>query len=193
MKRLFLLLLVLCLTLPCFALSENQYPTIKFYANNYVAAVGDTTYVKVNVSKAGSQAGTLELRNQRGEVLSTRNYKSGTKEYTFSLTPVESQEGGHYLSVWLGDVQVSADEGYLAITDRHRKVIQKIETDQPLMCITIDCAFVGGPTDKFLEVLDKYGIKCTFFIRIDNHSKYITGSVIHITSVTCFNHWQRIC
>ena len=164
MKRLVPLLFVLCLLLPAIALADSQYPTIKFYSNNYVAAVGDATYVKVTISKAGSQAGTLELRNQRGEVLSTKNYKSGTKEYNFSFTPVDSQEGGHVLSVWLDDVQVSANEGYLAITDRHRKVIQKIETDQPLMCITIDCAFVGGPTDKFLEVLDKYGIKCTFFM-----------------------------
>ena len=164
MKRLFPLLLVFCLLLPAIALADSQYPTVKFYAKNYVAAVGDNAYVKVTVSKSGSQAGTLDLRNQRGEVLATRNYKSGTKEYNFTITPVESQEGGHYLSVWFNDVQVSTDEGYLAITDRHRKVIQKIETDQPLMCITIDCAFVGGPTDKFLEVLDKYGIKCTFFM-----------------------------
>ena len=79
MKRLTLLLLVLCLLLPASAIAESQYPTIKFYANNYVAAVGDTAYVKVNVSKAGSQAGTLELRNQRGEVLATKNYKPGAK------------------------------------------------------------------------------------------------------------------
>ena len=110
------------------------------------------------------EPGTLELRDHRGEVLATRNYKAGTKEYNFSFTPAESQEGGHNLSVWFDGAQVSANEGFLAITDRHRKVIQKIETDQPLMCITIDCAFVGGPTDKFLEVLDKYGIKCTFFM-----------------------------
>ena len=89
MKRLTLLLIVLCLLLPAFALAENPYPTIKFYSNNYVAAVGDTTYVKVTISKAGSQAGTLELRNQRGEVLATKNYKSGTKEYNFSFTPVD--------------------------------------------------------------------------------------------------------
>ena len=164
MKRLSLLLLVLCLLLPAFALAENPCPTIKFYSNNYVAAVGDTTYVKITVSKAGSQTGTLELRNQRGEVLASKNYKTGTKEYNFSFTPAENQEGGHELSVWFGDVQVNSNEGYLAITDRHRKVIQKIATDQPLMCITIDCAFVGGPTDKFLEILDKYGVKCTFFM-----------------------------
>ena len=87
MKRLSLLLLVLCLLLPALALAENPYPTIKFYSNNYVAAVGDQAYVKVTVSKAGSQAGTLELRNHRGEVLATRNYKAGTKEYNFSFTP----------------------------------------------------------------------------------------------------------
>ena len=84
MKRLVPLLFVLCLLLPAIALADSQYPTIKFYSNNYVAAVGDATYVKVTVSKAGSQAGTLELRNQKGEVLATRNYKSGTKEYNFS-------------------------------------------------------------------------------------------------------------
>ena len=151
------------MVLPFAALGENTVPTVKFDAKNYVAAWGYDARVKVTASKTGS-AQTLELRNERGEVLATRNYKAGTKEFTFVFQPTEDQEGGHNLSVWCNDVQISANEAYLAITDMHRKVITKVETDQPLMCITIDCAFVGGPTDKFLEILDKYGIKCTFFM-----------------------------
>lgn len=165
MKKLLFLLLVVCLALPALGLAED-YPKIKFYQKNYIASTDDTARVKVTVSKAGSMKApiTLELRNARGDVLATKDYKAGTKELTFSFQPDESQEGGHDLSVWYGDVKLNADEGYLAITDKHRKVITKIETDQPLMCVTIDCAYVGGPTDQFLEILDKYNVKCTFFM-----------------------------
>lgn len=166
MKRLVSLLLILCLILPAAAWAEGQLPAVKFYQKNYIASTDDTARIKVTVSKAGTQktALTLELRNQRGEVLATRDYKAGTKEFTFTFTPDESQEGGHDLSVWCGDTKINTTESYLAITDRHRKVITKVETDQPLMCITIDCAFVGGPTDEFLAILEKYNIKCTFFM-----------------------------
>ena len=171
MKRFIALLVLLFLAAPS-ALCENQLPTMKFYLNNYVASIGDETRLKVTVSRAGASAQTLELRNERGEVLSTRNYKPGAKEVNFPLAPTEAQEGGHTLSVWCGDTQVSATEAFLAVTDRRRKVITKIETDQPLMCITIDCAFVGGPTDTFLEILEKYGIKCTFFMTGQFVEKY---------------------
>ena len=173
MKRFFLLLLVLCLALPAMALSED-FPKIKFYQENYIASTDDTARVKVTVTKTGGQKTpiTLELRNKQGEVLATKDYKAGAKEFTFTFQPDESQEGGHDLSVWYDDVQLNSNEAYLAITDRHRKVITKIETDQPLMCITIDCAFVGGPTDQFLEILDKYGIKCTFFMTGQFVEKY---------------------
>ncbi len=165
MKKLLSLLLIVCLALPTIGLAED-YPKIKFHQKNYIASTDDTARVKVTVSKAGSMKTpiTLELRNAQGEVLATKDYKAGTKELTFSFQPDESQEGGHDLSVWYGDVKLNTEESYLAITDRHRKVITKIETDQPLMCITIDCAFVGGPTDQFLEILDKYNVKCTFFM-----------------------------
>jgi peptidoglycan/xylan/chitin deacetylase (PgdA/CDA1 family) len=168
MKRLFSVLLVFLLLLPAAALGDEVLPTMKFYQDNYVGPTGpDTTLsVKVLISKAGSLKSprVFELRNQRGEVLATKEYKSGAKQITFTFSATAEQEGGHDLSVWCDDQKVTAKEAYLAITDMHRKVIQKIETDQPLMCITVDCAYVGGPTDKFLEIMDKYGIKCTFFM-----------------------------
>lgn len=164
MKRLILLLLVLCLVLPTVALAASEYPGVKFYAKNYVASTGNETRVKVLISRSGATAQVIELRNDKGEVLATRNYKPGATEYNFAFTPTESQEGGHNLSVWCGDTKISSDEAYLAITDSHRKVITKIENDQKYMCITVDCAYVGGPTDEFLAVMDKYGIKCTFFM-----------------------------
>lgn len=164
MKRALSLLLVLFLLLPAAALGESGYPGIKFYQKNYVASTGETARVKITVSRQGTGKTAMELRNQRGEVLATRDYKAGTKEFVFSFTPTEDQEGGHELSVWCDDVKVSNEDAFLAVTDMHRKVITKVETDQKLMCITIDCAFVGGPTDQFLEILDKYGIKCTFFM-----------------------------
>ncbi len=167
MKKLFLLLLIFCLILPAGAMAEEQLPTIKFYLKNDVASSdAEKTLIKVTVSRVGTMKSpiTLELRNAQGEVLATKEYKAGTKEFNFSFQPNESLEGGHDLSVWYGDVKVSKEDSYLAITDSHRKVITKIETDQPLMCITIDCAYVGGPADQFLEILDKYNIKCTFFM-----------------------------
>ena len=50
------------------------------------------------------------------------------------------------------------------MTDKHQKAVQKVETDQPMMSITFDCAYVDTPTDEILSILDEYGIKCTFFM-----------------------------
>lgn len=166
MKRLLALLLALCLMLPLCAQAAEKPCRLKFYAANYLGYMGYKAYVQLDVYSNGTttSADTLELRNQHGRVLATRAYKPSSGQLTFTLELDESHLGGHDLSVWLGDTQVSVDTAYLAVTDKHQKAVQTVDTDQPYMSISFDCAYDETNTDALLALLDELNIKATFFM-----------------------------
>lgn len=166
MKRLLLLLLTLCLALPVGALAEEKMPKLQFPAMNYIGYTNYDFAIQMEVKTSGSisSAKTLELRDQNGRVWATREFKPGAKQCTFKILLDESHEGGYDLSVWCGDTQVSANTAFVAVTDKHRKAIQTVQTDAPLMSISFDCAYVDKPTDEILQLLDELNIKATFFM-----------------------------
>lgn len=166
MKRWMLLLLVICLALPAAALGEERMPRFQFPAANYVGYIGYDFAVQMDVRTSGSlnSARTMELRDQNGRVWATREFKPGATQLTFKVTPDESFLGGYDLSVWCDDMQVSANTAYAAITDKHRKAVQRVDTQEPYMSISLDCAYVETPTDEILQLLDEFGIKATFFM-----------------------------
>ena len=168
MKRIALLLLALCLVLPCMnaGAAEEKLPKMQFPAANYVAYINYDFSIQMDVRTSGSlqSAKTMELRDQNGRVWASKDFKPGAQSFTFKMALDESHEGGFDLAVFCGDVQVSTNTAYVAVTDKHRKAIQTLETDEPYMAITFDCAYVDTPTDEILAILDEFGIKCTFFM-----------------------------
>lgn len=166
MKRILALLLILCMLLPMGAMAAERLPRLQFPAANYCAYLGYDFFLQMEVRSSGSlsAAKTLELRDQDGNVWASKNFKPGTKTFSFKIPINESHEGGSDLSVWCGDAQVSTNTTYVAVTDRHRKVLQTVPTTEPYMSISFDCAYVGSPTDKLLALLDEMNIKATFFM-----------------------------
>lgn len=166
MKRCLILLLALCLALPAMAGAEEKLPRLSFPADNYIGSINYDFSLKMDVKTTGNitSAKTLELRDQNGRVWASKDYKPGAKQFTFKVPLDASHEGGYDLSVWCGDTQVSNGTAYVAVTDKHRKAIQRVETEEPYMSITFDCAYIETPTDEILQILDEFGIKCTFFM-----------------------------
>ncbi|MBR6667806.1 MAG: polysaccharide deacetylase family protein [Clostridia bacterium] len=167
MKKILALLLILCMALPLTVLAaEEKLPRLEFPAANYVGYSGYTFTMQMTVRNSGKlqSTKTLELRDETGRVWATRDFKPGATKCTFKVELDASFEGGANLSVWCGDTQVSIDTAYVAVTDKHRKAIQTVDTDQPYMSLSFDCAYIDTPTDELLALLDELGIKATFFM-----------------------------
>ena len=167
MKKIIALLLILCMALPLAAFAaEEKMPRMEFPAANYVGYSGYTFTMQMTVRNAGrlQSAKTLELRDETGRVWASRIFKPGATSCTFKAELDESFEGGATLSVWCGDVQVSSDTAYVAVTDKHQKAVQTVPTTEPYMSISFDCAYIETPTDELLALLDELNIKATFFM-----------------------------
>ena len=52
----------------------------------------------------------------------------------------------------------------MAVTDKARKAVVTVDTDQPYMSLSFDCAYIETPTDELLAILDELNIKATFFM-----------------------------
>jgi len=166
MKKALTLLLVLCLMLPLCALAAEKPCKLRFDGTNHVSYIGYKSYIHMIVNTNGTMtsADTVELKNQYGEVLASKAYKPYSGKFTFTLELDESFLGGHDLSVWHGDQLVSTNTAYLAVTDKHKKAIQTVDTDQPYMSLSFDCAYDDSNTDALLSLLDQMNIKATFFM-----------------------------
>ena len=166
MKKIIALLLVLMLGLPTFALAADKLPRIQFVEDHHVGYINETNSFLVTVKNPSSFSSsyTLELRDETGRVWSTKNLNPGTQQLTFRPELDETFEGGAVLTVWVDDTQVSTGELVTAVTDRHRKVIQSGDTQEPYMSITLDCAYHAAHTDMILDILAEYNVKATFFM-----------------------------
>lgn len=166
MKKILAMLLVFCLALPLSAFAEEKLPRLSFPAANYIGYTGYNLAIQMEVRSPGSYSGTktLELRNQKGDVLATKDFRAGTRQMTFKVAVNESMLGGHDLSVWCDGIQISANTAFAAITDKHQKAVVTVPTSEPYMSISFDCAYTDTPTDEILALLDELNIKATFFM-----------------------------
>ncbi len=168
MLKLILLSLACIMTLTSAASAETVPPIVKFCKAGAVGHVGREVAIAVQCSNPRSivpENNLFELRNQHGQVLCQKAWLDPSRYMTFRFTVEPWMLGGHDLSVWLGDVCVSADGCYVALSDLNVKRITCLEPSVPAIAPTIVC---GGGTpmqlDGILAVLEKYGVKATFFI-----------------------------
>lgn len=148
-------------------LTIYQLPKVQFYLAVSFGTVGKEMSVIVqcnNPSTVVKGNNTFTLRDTDGTVLAEKEWSNAKNRLTFKFTPEEGMAGRHDLTVWLGDYEVSVDDGYGSIADPEAKVVVELDTPVPLMAIGIDCGFNGRKTDDVLAVLEKHNVKCTFFM-----------------------------
>ena len=144
-----------------------QLPKVQFYLGVNFGTVGKEMSVQVQCNNSSTVLkgnNTFTLRDTDGTVLAQKEWSNAKNRLTFKFPVDESMVGRHKFTVWLGDYEVSIDDGYGTIADPERKVVVELEPEQPLMAIGIDCGFNGRKTDLILEVLEKHNVKCTFFM-----------------------------
>lgn len=142
-------------------------PKVQFYLAISFGAVGNEMSVIVqcnNPSVVQRGNNVFQLRDTDGAVLAEKEWSNAKNRLTFKFPVDETMLGKHSLTVWLGDYEVSIDDGYGAVVDETDSVLTQTETDLPLMAIGIDCGFAGRNTDEILAVLEKHNVKVTFFM-----------------------------
>jgi len=148
-------------------LTLYQLPKVQFYLAVSFGNVGKDMSVIVQCNNPSSVIrgnNTFTLRDTDGTVLAEKEWGNANNRLTFKLTPDESMLGRHDVTVWLGEHEVSIDDGYVTIADPTAKAVVELDPPAPLMAIGIDCGFNGRNTDVILEVLEKHDVKCTFFM-----------------------------
>lgn len=149
-------------------LNVYQLPKVQFYLAVSFGTAGKEMSVIVqcnNPSTVVKSNNVFQLRDTDGEtVLAEKKWDNASNRLTFKFNADESMIGRHKFTVWLGDYEVSIDDGYGTVADPERKVVVELAPEQPLMAVGIDCGFNGRKTDDVLAVLEKHNVKCTFFM-----------------------------
>lgn len=148
-------------------LTVYPLPKVQFYLNVNFGTVGKQMSVVVTCKNPATILKgnrTFTLRDTDGTVLCTKEWGNPSGRLTFQFDATEAMIGRHDMSVWLGDQQVSIEDGYGSVSLLSNPPVVSLQPSIPVMGIGIDCGFNGRKTDEILAVLDKYQVKCTFFM-----------------------------
>ncbi len=149
-----------------FTLQIQPLPKVSFFRRVNVGFTGKKMSVQVSCGNAGAilaDNNVFQLRDHTGAVLAEKAWKNPRQNLNFQIDVTPALEGRHDLSVWLGEYCVSPTE-FGSMTDASRKVLQSVNTKEPYMAITLDCNWYNSHGLEILDVLDKHGVKCTFFM-----------------------------
>ncbi len=142
-------------------------PKVEFYMEINLGFVDQKMSVVVTCKNPSSIVNNtgFQLRDQTGRLYQEKTWYDPSGWLTFTFDVTEDMEGGKFFSVWQDGVRLTdIGTGYASISKASRHIIQTVDTDQPYMSITLDCCYYDDATDKILAVLDKYNVKCTFFM-----------------------------
>ncbi len=161
MRRLPALLLILALTFSC-APAEGTYFRIP-----QVLVVHAGKPVTIDLGKMkNNPAGTLSIRDAGGNVLAKADAVSGTANGKIVLPADAVPDHGQALTIWFFHDGVDELQGELILAvDDKTEGIRQVQTDEKKIAITFDSTGSGVREDKLLNLLDQYGVKCTFFIQ----------------------------
>ena len=141
-------------------------PMVRFYMSMYINHLGRQCNVTVmtNTPQLVQRADEYELRNHRGEVLATALWHDPNGLMTFRFTVEKWMLGGHHLSVWHDGVKVTSKTGYAAFSDLNVQRVTCLKPKTPAVALTIVCGGKSDDVEEILAVLDKHGVKATFFM-----------------------------
>lgn len=158
----------LCCLLAASALSEQALQgKVQFYSPVYFGHLNRQCTIAVTcrtpqLIAAGKEE--FELRTHRGDVLATARWHDPDGLMSFRVTVTEDMLGGHCLSVWLNGAPVTEAEGFAAFSDLSVPRITRLEPEVPAISLTIVCGGKSDQVDAVLAVLEKHGVKATFFM-----------------------------
>ena len=130
-----------------------------------VAPVGDSIRVAFTMenNKMLTSPLALELRDVDGNVLDTKSFSRDYSLASFKFTIPKDWKGTNYVALWLGDKQVSED--YIVEIRKEISAVFSVSTDRKAVAVSVDCG-AGSmvQTRNWLDLLDQYNAKATFFV-----------------------------
>ena len=114
-----------------------------------------------------SPTGELAVLDEQGNQLTAMTVPYNRKKESLYFTAEGSFPTGQMLRIVfrVDGQETIQQECFLALDDADREGIRKIDTQEKKIAITFDAANAPAQTAKVLEILEKYSIRCTFFIQ----------------------------
>ncbi len=114
-----------------------------------------------------SPTGELVVLDEAGKPLVSSRVPYNRKQESLYFTAEESFPPGQTLRIVFRaeGKETLQQECFLALDDAERQCVRKIATAEKKIALTFDAANAPAQTAKVLEILEKYSIRCTFFIQ----------------------------
>ncbi|NLX83375.1 MAG: polysaccharide deacetylase family protein [Clostridiales bacterium] len=162
-KKLALLLSVFLLSaLP--AAAQTEPPAFSFVQQMLLGFSGREVAVGIRLDSAGdaSQPVTAQLRDEQGQVLGQLSLFEG-KGQKVLLHIKPGWTGAKYLSVWRNGQKLSSD--LLLVCDNlASKELRRVDNGHQQLAITFSASFNDYYVLEFLDLLNQYQAKATFFL-----------------------------
>lgn len=157
MKKITALVLAAMLLLNCTAALADA----TFTQNAYMGYKGEKLTMRVNYN--GKDRGKmLTICDANGQVLGERELSSAKGYWNIeTMLPVDAP-AGQEITMYIDGVK--QDTALLASEERPGYSVVRVDRDDKKIAITFDAANGASKTLDILDVLDKYGAKCTFFV-----------------------------
>ena len=116
-----------------------------------------------------SPTGELAVLDEAGNQLTAMTVPYNRKKESLYFTAEESFPAGQTLRIVfrVDGQETLQQECFLALDHADREGIRKIDTQEKKIALTFDTANAPAQTAKLLELLDRYQVRCTFFLQGD--------------------------
>ena len=166
MKRLVSALLALLILLGVFSTVGAEGPVVKFDKKVIVSFQGREVAVSFYLQnpKRYKEAMNAQLVDEEGTVVAETTLSSSRSKRRLVFTVPDTWIGEKRLSVLVNGETATEQELSLAVDDIRNKAVKTVNTSYNKMSITFDAAYGEKNMTRVLDVLDKYGVKATFFV-----------------------------
>ena len=157
MKKIVALLLAAVLLCAC----TGALAGATFTLNAYMGFKGEKLTVRVNYD-GKDRAKILTICDENGVVIGQRELSSSKGYWNIETLLPADAPAGQTITMYIDGVE--QDTALLAAETRPGYSIVRVDRDDKKVAITFDAANAASKTAQILDVLDKYGAKCTFFV-----------------------------
>ncbi len=161
MKRVLSLLLCLLLCVPA-ALADTQYVQV---SPVLTGKAGEKIVIRYHRSRT-SPAGVLVVLDEEGNELASAALDGRNRDGSLALEADGRVKTGQTVRVvFIHNGVVEEQARCLLAIDDGTPGVYRAETSEKKIAITFDSANGIGRTESLLDLLDRYGIRCTFFMQ----------------------------
>ena len=161
-------LIILALLISCCCVSEGNPPRFEFILEDYIMTEPSARvelYAQLkNRYSVGEDGETFELRDETGRVLAAQRFTWDRTERAFVINVPSDYTDKHLLTIYRQGESEPLSEAIPLFIRTELLPVKSFVPDGNQIAVTVICA-AGGDYSAgiWLDLLDKYGAKATFF------------------------------